>query len=92
MTCQVYPLSSTVTFFGILLSTAVLQLVITGTVFTLIIATFAALPELYSLLHEIVAFIIAWIVIAIVDTMVMQVNAICHTLIKHHNSLKFIRY
>ena len=74
MPCQVYPLSSTVTFFGILLSTAVLQLVVTGTVFTSIIATFAALPELYGILHEVIAFIVAWIVIAILDTLVMQVG------------------
>lgn len=69
---KVYPLNSTVMFFGILLSTAVLQLVVTGSVLTFLIGSLAALNEIYNLLHQVSSFIVAWIVISIVDSVVMQ--------------------
>ena len=71
---QVYPLKSTVLFFGILLSTAVVQLVITGTAVTFVICTLGALPEAFTMLEEVFSFIIAWIAIALVDTFIMQVQ------------------
>eukprot|EP00803_Ostreobium_quekettii_P008853 evm.model.scf_393EXC.1 EVM.evm.TU.scf_393EXC.1 scf_393EXC:5447-9277(-) len=67
-----YPLNSTVLFFGILLSTAVLQLVVTGATATLLISTFAALPEAFNLLQPVLTFIIAWFVIAVVDSLILQ--------------------